>query len=528
MSERTDRFRRRRETLDRAHERGHLVPVADAGLVAEVLAEPVDWESIREVERIGERHYTFDLAAAVSDEEVEALLVELRGRFDGAKLDDLARSYRDTVLGSIVKPFGLARILFEDHDGGNVTTEVGARKAYEDRSFKVAAPYQREDYEAGPVRTRVNAFKGSRTRDGRIRDAYARGEVWLDAADADTDHGLSTAEFHAMGGFMLDPERKCAFAADDGNYAITGKGTNRSKGARDGREWAARHGNGRKVANREHHGTDGRKLNAAVDRGHRVAQRHLPTRSEKAAYYVEETVATGLEESARMGLQQAVGMMIHELVVAAFDEIKDIYGNGYRGGRPDATFFAILRERLMRVVERVAARWKDVTRAFADGALSGFLSNVVTVVVNKFVATGKRIVRIIREGFFSLLRALKLIVSPPEGMSARQACHEATKLIAAGLTVAGGVLLEEGVEDYLMGLIPPGNPLTALVPAASAVCVGMATGLVTVFLVYALDKIDLFGAQREARHTQVMETLGSDLDRLFEEGEALLASMDIA
>lgn len=527
MSEMAERFGRRRDTLAKVHSRAHLIPVGDPLLVEQVLLEPIDWSSIHEVELISERQYSFDFDVTVSDGEVESLLAQLRGQFDSQKFDDLTRSCRDMVLSNIIKPFGLARVLFTDHDGGNVTTELGARKAFEDKSFKVAAGYDREDYVSSRVRKNMDSFKEAKVVDGMVRDEYSIGESWVRVEDADTDHIVSAAEYHSMGGFMQGEEKKQRFAGDERNYAITENGINRSKGSENGRDWQDQKGNGRDVSNKEYFETDGRKVGPAVTRGTSAARDHLPTNTEKLAYYTRETLSTGAKEAAKMGTQQAVGLMLHELVSAIFAEVKDIYANGYKGGRPDSTFFEVLKKRLTRVAKRVAARWKDATQAFTQGALSGFISNLVTVVVNKFIATGKRIVRIIREGFFSLLRALKLIVSPPEGMSSRQACHEATKLIATGLTIAGGLLLEEGVEGYLMGQLA-GTPLAAIVPAASAVCVGMATGLVSVFLVYALDKIDLFGAEREARHTHIMDTLGNHLDVLFQESDELLASMDLA
>jgi len=148
-----------------------------------------------------------------------------------------------------------------------------------------------------------------------------------------------------------------------------------------------------------------------------------------------------------MGMQQALGLVITEFFAAIFDEIMDIYKEGYFNNFDNDRFLA-------------------------------------TVIINAFETTGKRVVRIIREGMLSLFNAVKTLLFPPEDMSFKEAMHEAKKLLATGLIVSIGVIVEEWIDTLIKGtaiLEPFSDILTA-------VFVGTITGLAVTMTVYYIDK----------------------------------------
>ncbi len=123
-----------------------------------------------------------------------------------------------------------------------------------------------------------------------------------------------------------------------------------------------------------------------------------------------------------------------------------------------------------------------------------------------FVTTGKRFVRMIREGVFSLLKALKLMLFPPENMTFREVSHEAMKLVGAGGVVIVGVALEEIVEKML-------SSIPFLVPFATtvtAVIVGSLTAIVMALMTYLIDKLDLLGVIKAEQTKYMFKTLDSD------------------
>jgi uncharacterized protein (UPF0335 family) len=215
------------------------------------------------------------------------------------------------------------------------------------------------------------------------------------------------------------------------------------------------------------------------------------------------------------GMQQAIGLVMTEFFTALFDEILDIYKNGFSNGFDNDKFFNILKQRLKRIALKIKDKWKDVATIFKDGFLSGFISNLVTTVINAFVTTGKRVVRIIREGIFSLFRAIKLLLFPPNGMSFEDAMHEAKKLIASGLIISLGVIIEE----YIDKLIRSTGALSPFADILTTVLVGAITGLSVTMVVYHIDK--------KKNDKEAINALIAQTDKKFDNVEKLLGELEL-
>ncbi len=244
---------------------------------------------------------------------------------------------------------------------------------------------------------------------------------------------------------------------------------------------------------------DKESLIEAAKKIEKVQQKIIDRKYYTSGKFIKSTAKTSLAEGGKMALQQAMGVLMEEFVRASFEEIRDIWKNGFRGAVDDA-FLDVLKVRLMRVAKRVQSKWKDAAHALKDGFISGFLSNLVTVLINTFATTLKRYVRMIREGFMSLYRAMKTLAAPDEGVTLEEAADAALKILAAGLVTAGGIAIEAALEVHLQPL----GPLKEIVLAAS---VGLVTGLATACTVYLLDTADLFSVQEKANKQKVIERL---------------------
>ncbi len=97
-----------------------------------------------------------------------------------------------------------------------------------------------------------------------------------------------------------------------------------------------------------------------------------------------------------------------------------------------------------------------------------------------FVRTGKNLVRVIREGSLSLYEAIKIIWNRPPGMTEEQAFHQASKVLASGLIITGGILAGESIATSLNGI---GLPFADTI---SVVISGLITGLATLLVVFLL------------------------------------------
>lgn len=454
----------------------------------------------------------------VSMNEVNALLDEIRQEYDRSKLEKLIEDCQSQVLETIIRPFGLGRVLFEEKTGGNVTTIHNAQKGiYAADSDK----YNRADYThsknsegksfAGSGKNSVGSSftRKQLDKEAHLVDAYTGEREY--ASNTSPDHIVANSEFHKNGGFMLDKTRKADFSTDENNLASTRRDINQSLKDHDKMHWAQKKQGNRDVSNVEHFEIDSKMLKKAYKRGQNAAKNHAPSRADKAMYYGKNIAKTGMSAAGNMGLQQAIGVMLEEFVRATFEEIVDIWNNGIKNNINDS-FFESLKIRLSKIALRVADKWRNAVDAFKDGAIAGFFSNFITVIINMFKTTVGKLERIIREGLMSLLGAIKLLLSPPEGMSIREAAHEASKLFTGGLIVAGGIMLEEAVQKSIISFLPFAAPFA---PIVTTVLVGLATGLATVFSVYFLDKNDFFGTEKDNKHEFITAKLSAMIDESY-------------
>ena len=452
-------------------------------------------------------HASLSLTLQTAPQDAHVLLDELEKEFDQARVSELLAKAQRDIVSAIAGPLGLGKVLaVYDKQGGNVTTIHNAQQGIYANADEL---YNRNDYDrgfnsqgkkfAGDSKKSVGATftKGQLDSKDQLVDGYT-GETVM-GMHTSPDHIVPLKSYHKNGGYMQSKTQRADFATDTENLTSTQRGINHSMSDEDKLDWLDKKSNGRSVSNEQHYGIDRERLEAAVQRGQAAADRHGPTAAEKAAFYSTHAAQTGMTEGLKMGAQQAFGLLMVELFSNALDEIKDLY----RNGRESDTLLAELGKRLKRVGDKVAAKWEQMLDSFSGGFISGFISNAVTVLVNLFVTTGKRAVRMIREGIFSLFKALKTFLFPPKDMTFPQAAHEALKLMAAGGVVVGGVALEEAAEKLILS-VPLFAPIAGML---TAILVGAATALSMTFVCYLLDKLDLFGVVRAERDRQVIGAL---------------------
>lgn len=455
------------------------------------------------------------------DAEWAEFSTQLDTRLDEEALGALTASCRRAVIDAIVRPLGLGRLVARfDRTGGGVLTPHnadaarlgrldGSELANQERlgSFhsRRAEEYAHKDYEGGFAAMRKERFKDP----APLHDAYAPDRELQRDGSTHLDHVIPAKQIHEDRdvNFFLTREEKRALANSEENLAFTNSALNQSKGDAKPSEWMDKE-RADGATNLEHYRAD----RAEGTRLEQRAEAHIAETllSPRAKYYLAETAKAGAEDALKVGLQQAIGAVLVELAMGLFDEVSDLVRNGRQH---DSLLHEFVR-RAKRVGERVLESWRSVVEAFKQGALAGLLSAIVTAVINSIVTTGKRAIRIIREGVLSMLRAVRLLASPPAGMDSLQASHEASKLIAAAVAVSAGIAVEEAVEKSIVAAVPF---LAPVAPVVSVVTVGLATGLSSVLLVAALDRVDFFGAVARERGDRRLMAMRERTDRLLDE-----------
>jgi hypothetical protein len=520
-----DDYAKRREKRKQALSEPLIFEAINKSQVNELLDCEIDKERLKKL------NYNYDLLCPISadPEEAKTLLKEMKESFNKSKVDELLNKTQKDIIHSIAGPFGLGKFIsVYDKTGGNVTTIHNAKQGIYAKTEDEYNKDQRKQYThsknseglrfaGGGEKSVGSTFTKSQLDEQQnLTDAYT-GKI-TKGSDTSPDHVVSIKEFHNEGGFMLNSERKADFATNTDNLASTDRSINQSMSATDKQEWMDNKQAGRDQTNEEYYDIDRDLVNDAYNKAKLAAKEDGPDIYDKTKYYVSCSALTGLNEGIKMGGQQAFGVLMVELFSNIINEIKDIYQNGLSSN----ALFEDIEIRLKRVGDNIASKWKDFLKTAGDGFLSGFISNIITTVINAFVKTGKRVVRLIREGFYSLLKAIKMVLFPPDGMTFQQAAHEGIKLIAAGGIIIGGVILEEVIENYIR-TVPL---LTSIAPLLTAAIIGSITAIGMSLTSYLIDQMDIFGIVGIEENQFVINKLDDSIQNKIEKCNEMITLIE--
>lgn len=399
--------------------------------------------------------------------------LKLNGR---GTFDNLAKEYSEVISTTIITSFGLGPFFHSnDQKGGSVTTVHNAKNGiYSNEKDK----YNRGEYEYSQGRTKT--LKKSINENGLLKDGYT-GKITL---NAHVDHIVPLEDFHKNGGFMLNAEAKRNFSNDERNLIVTDEKLNLSKGAKNLNVFMSSKIKGSTIDNKQRFKMDKRRTNAAANRANNARDEHSPDNVTKVKYYVDNGGIAASKEAVTMGMRQAVGMVMHILTTELFNELI-IYAKQFSSFAKEQTLIVEFKVLVERVKEKVISQLKNLMTTFSEGFVSGFLSNILTTIINSFITTSKRGGRIIREGFLSIVKAVRLLLFPQADMSDKERYREAIKLFISGLLVSGGIILEEALEKKLINL----NLSHSIASAVATTVTGILTGVAIVTVVHMLDII---------------------------------------
>lgn len=529
-----ERFKERRAIQAKLATRPHLALVPSPTESFALKKRVVDQDRIKALLAVNDLNWDRN----VSRSEVTARLAEFAARFDRERTEAMWRDCRRDVLRSIAGPFGVGKFVSAlDKTGGNVDTVHNVRGGVyatenERQQFAERGEYDTTTYHTNKNYIATNARNSAKLKDGTLVDTYT-GEAFHptdkndDQRKPNLDHTVAAKNVHDDAGRVLAELDGPTLANMDMNLTPTNASVNKSKKAKTAKEFVQyleATSPERKVRIKELEAKgltlsdQERKQLAKLQKLDKVDPNRLTPKEAAAlaamdkkinwAYYTSSKFAgnlarTSATEGIKMGVQQAFGEVLVEFFVAVFDEI-----NGwFKNGREEDSLLKEIKARLLKVARRCEKKLQAALAAFKQDFLSGFFSNLVTTLINAFVTTGKRLVRMIREGFFSLLRGIEMLLFPPDSMSFREAAHEASKILLAGGMVIGAIPIEEWMEKQL-ALIPL---LSGMSGVATAAIVGSMTAVATAFGVYLLDHADLFGVNRDRRYAGTTTLLDASI-----------------
>jgi hypothetical protein len=429
------------------------------------------------------------------DEELATAISELKDasvNIDEGTIDLLLSNCKDVVVNTIIGPFGLSRSMFNDQDGGSITTLHNFEKGitsnetdeinYKEFKSKFAEGTYREESKPIIKDIRKTSFQDNEI----IKDGYTGKQLSKDGS-AHVDHIVSLKEIHDNPkiNFAYSFKEKIELAHLKDNLTFTDSRINQSKGSDDMKDWMKKE----KIAGLKN--KDRFEIDEKEALKKDAKAREIETKAKDIIHkkYAGELLKNGVKESLTLGLRQALGILLKEFVSEVFKEIKDIIKNGIREGKEDQKILEALKLRFTRVwhtvIENCKKKNKEFMSAFKEGFLSGLVNTLIVFLVNTVVTTIKRVVKIIREGILSVFKAIKLLVSPPKDLTKEDIAFEVLKLLSAAVITSIGIFLEEAFEKFLL-TIPLLAPFASII---APVLMGIITGLTITLILYAFDKM---------------------------------------
>ena len=431
------------------------------------------------------------------------------------RLQQLMESCQQEVLRQIIGPFGLTPAMFDDKDGGNVTTQNNAEQGI---FAKESEEFDRTDYNYSAAKRKkmreliengsMNSQEFVDQYTEELEPIWRTNSVGKRVMNAELDHTIPVKTIHGQGGWMNNKAGRTRLSSVGNNLSYTTHQTNRSKSDKSPEE-----------ALSEEKGFDKECIDPIVNKAKEAIEKELPSISERLKYHGKGLAEEGMKEAGKNALRQAIGVLLHEFVNGSFVEIKTLL----KVRSSEENLIDRLVASLKSVMDRVIKKLKAALDAVIQGGVQGLISNLLTFLINNLITTSKKIVAIIRESSQSLWKAIKLMVNPPEGMSVLEITREVTKIIAAVVTTGLGMLLEESVNGFMMS-IPVLAPIAdVLATALTAIMTGIAGALI----VYSIDRLfdwlsstgtELLTAQEENADAQalVIERLQSWLSLQYE------------
>jgi hypothetical protein len=443
------------------------------------------------------------------------------------RLDSLFGECQELVLAQIIGPFGLSPAMFTDKAGGNVTTvhnfEQGIVANQNDQAL-----HESRTQEYDRKRFELTQAEWTKERDERIArgvDEYTNERLsdrpeldhFTPIKEAATDAKLHLALGEVREG-QVSVDKIKSLVNDEANLAITDITINRSKKDHDALEWTDKPSTiDEEKSNAERFSIDPE----AVKRKHKESTEKFEREANIALLKKQggELLTTGGKQALKMGIRQSLGVLLTELVNGLFTEFKIMFKEGFVFAR---SVIDEIRERLGRVAASVAKKLPEAFSALLEGGVSGFLSNLLTFVINSFVTTGGKLVRIVRDGLLGILKAFKIIAFPPPHLTRLEATQQGLKILTTVIVTSLGVLVEQSVMTF-MASIPFLKPLADIV---APVLIGIVTGLASAFLAYQIDL--MFDRFSDADEERLLDQMMDDARSREAFASAMVDQMDVS
>ncbi|EKN6387898.1 hypothetical protein DVQ88_08470 [Yersinia enterocolitica] len=194
---------------------------------------------------------------------------------------------------------------------------------------------------------------------------------------------------------------------------------------------------------------------------------------------------------------QSIGDLVLFVIKPLYYELRTSLSDGLDIGVGGSDYTQALKLRLSRMKTYVLTNASTLLKGVAEGFVKNFLSMLLEGIVNCFVGVFKNLMRMVKEGFKVLMQSVTILRD--KSSSQAQKGDAILKLVAGSLSIFASL----GLETWLNTLGLPG-PLPILLSS-------VLTAVITALLMYALDKLDLFGTNHDLKMKRIDELLTTEI-----------------
>lgn len=478
-----------------------------------------------------------------------------------------AEELEKTAVNSLVTSFGLDFLLFKDQKGGNVDTVHNVRNGVWATAAEQQHYEQRGEYDSTPYHQHDN-YIATGQRDKTLHTAGALHDPYRNTAmgaheQRNLDHVISAKEIHDDAGRVLAELDGVELANQSSNLQSTHETVNKSKKQAPINEYLQRlpgliteneatlakdrarlatlprdtpqqQHNAReledKIRKTENKITELKAVDPDEMRKRDAEARALYEQQINHTYYtsskfLHQTASAASMAGLAMGTRQMLGMVMAEVWFELREQLPALLAKLKHKFSFEA-FVDSISASLKGIWERVQARFSAFLMAFKDGVFAGILGSLTTTVFNILATTQVMAIKIIREVWGQLVKAIKLMLFNPDQLSFVELCQAVTSLLSVGAaTVVGSIAYAQ-----LMPLcsFPFGAELAAF---ASALVTGVITLGLNYFLLHS-DMAQKLWAFIESLtpHTGTIkqfQAINAELDRYLAELSQLEFNLDV-
>lgn len=478
-----------------------------------------------------------------------------------------AKELEETVVNSLVTSFGLDFLLFEDKKGGEVNTIHNVRNGVWATDTEMQRYEQRGGYDSTPYHQHENFIatgQRDKTRhsEGNLYDPYR--DAMLGAHEQrNLDHVISAKEIHDDAGRVLAGLSGVELANQSSNLQSTHETVNKSKRqtsineylqklpgliathestlAKDRdrlatlpRETPQQQHKAReledKIRKAESKITELKAVDPEVMRKRDAEARSPYEQQVNSTYYtssnfLRQTAGAAGMAGLAIGTRQMLGMVMAEVwfelreqLPALLDRIKQRFDF--------EVFIDSVTKSFKGIWERVRTRFSTFLEAFKDGVFSGVFGNLTTTMFNIFATTQVMAIKIIRELWVQLVKAIKLIVFNPDQLCFVELCKAVTSLLSMGAAAVVGSIAYAQLLPICS--FPFGAELVAF---ASALVTGIVTLGLSYFLLHSAVACKVWALIESliphAGTVKQFQAINAELDRYLTELSRLEFNLDV-